>query len=127
MSSTSNQYSPADYFPTLKTPTNSFGPGTKQVYVPAVHNLPPMQSAMFPYASTCIAHTSPQKVLQLLNTTPTNEYVHTHTWNTSPPAPDTYSICNLMDGIDFNKLFLPDSTGDNSNKDALSYCNNLFP
>eukprot|EP00957_Ditylum_brightwellii_P149643 11394799-Ditylum_brightwellii.AAC.1 len=24
----------------------------------------------------------------------------THRWNTSPPVPDTNSVCNLMEGID---------------------------
>eukprot|EP00957_Ditylum_brightwellii_P032769 2484328-Ditylum_brightwellii.AAC.1 len=119
--STSKQYSPSEYFPMLNIPTNSLGPGTKPAYVPTIHNLPPMQLVMVPYASTCMAHISPWNVSQFSNTAPTNEYVPMHRLNASPPVPDTYSIHNLMDINDFNKLFLPDSTSDNSNKGAFLY------
>eukprot|EP00957_Ditylum_brightwellii_P109035 8317615-Ditylum_brightwellii.AAC.1 len=82
---------------------------------------------MVPYASACVSCVPPQKVSQLPNTSPTNEYVPAHRWSTGPPAPDTNSSCNLMDGIDFNKSFFPDSTGDNSNKNAFLYHNNFLP
>eukprot|EP00957_Ditylum_brightwellii_P209574 15362316-Ditylum_brightwellii.AAC.1 len=82
---------------------------------------------MVPYASSCESCASPQKVSQLPNTTPTNEYVPVHRWSTSPIVLDTNSICNLMEGIDFNEPFFPDSTGDNSNKDAFLYHNNFLP
>eukprot|EP00957_Ditylum_brightwellii_P130604 9963237-Ditylum_brightwellii.AAC.1 len=105
---------------------NSPKHGTKPAYIPAVYNLPPTQTAMVPYASVCMAHMSPQKVSQLPNTTPTDEYVPTHRWNTSPHVLDNYSIHNLTDGINFNKQFLPNSTDNNSNKDAFLYHDYFF-
>eukprot|EP00957_Ditylum_brightwellii_P191878 14606885-Ditylum_brightwellii.AAC.2 len=79
----------------------------------------PPTPAIVPYASACVSSASQQKMPKHPNTASTSEYVPTHRWNTSPPVPDTNSICNLMDGIDFNKPFLPDYTGDNSKKDAF--------
>eukprot|EP00957_Ditylum_brightwellii_P176469 13438884-Ditylum_brightwellii.AAC.1 len=74
-----------------------------------------------------MAHTSLQNVSQVPNTISTNEYVPIHRWNISTPVPATNSICNLLDGIDFNESFLPNSTSDNSTKDAYSYHNNYLP
>eukprot|EP00957_Ditylum_brightwellii_P173749 13228397-Ditylum_brightwellii.AAC.1 len=79
------------------------------MYVPELQDIPSMQRAVVPYAtarnpyaSSCATHTSQQKVSHYLNIAST-------------------------DGIDFNAPFLPDSTGDNSNKEACSYHNNFFP
>eukprot|EP00957_Ditylum_brightwellii_P177047 13487600-Ditylum_brightwellii.AAC.1 len=57
------QYSPAEYFPTSKIPTNSLGTGTKLVNVPIVHNSPCTQTAFIPYASAYESRASQQKVL----------------------------------------------------------------
>eukprot|EP00957_Ditylum_brightwellii_P103299 7872506-Ditylum_brightwellii.AAC.1 len=84
-------------------------------------------AARNPYVSACVAYMSQQKVSHYLNTASTGEFVPTHRWNTSQPVPDTNSVCNLMDDIDFDARFLPDSTGDTSNNDAFSYHNNFFP
>eukprot|EP00957_Ditylum_brightwellii_P030218 2287200-Ditylum_brightwellii.AAC.1 len=121
------QYSPDEYFPTLKTPTKSLGTGTKPAYVQALYHLPAIQTAIVLYEFACLSHMSPQKVSQLPNATPTNEYVPMHRWNTSPSTPDTYNISNLTDGIDFSKPFLPDSTSVNRNKDSFLYHDNFFP
>eukprot|EP00957_Ditylum_brightwellii_P138123 10528854-Ditylum_brightwellii.AAC.1 len=66
--------------------------------------------AIVPYAPACGSHVSQQKVSNHPNTASTTEYMPMHRWNTSPPVPDTYSIRNLTDDIDFNKLFLSGST-----------------
>eukprot|EP00957_Ditylum_brightwellii_P027178 2054412-Ditylum_brightwellii.AAC.1 len=70
----------------LRTPTASLQTGTKPVYVPELHDLPATQITIAPYLYACMSHTSPQKVTQLANACPTNEYVPTHRWNTSPPT-----------------------------------------
>eukprot|EP00957_Ditylum_brightwellii_P204013 15337214-Ditylum_brightwellii.AAC.1 len=128
------QYSLAEFYPAKKNSIELLGTGTKNMYVPEVHNLPSMQRAVVPYAaarnpyvSACVTHTSQQRVSKYPNTASTGEYAPTHRWSTSPPAPDTNSACNLMDGIDFDAPFLPDSTGDNSTKYAFLYHNNFFP
>eukprot|EP00957_Ditylum_brightwellii_P089635 6826666-Ditylum_brightwellii.AAC.1 len=56
------QYSPAEYFPMSKNPTNSLGTGTKPAHVPAVHKSPCTQTAIVPYASACESCESQQKV-----------------------------------------------------------------
>eukprot|EP00957_Ditylum_brightwellii_P016031 1208164-Ditylum_brightwellii.AAC.1 len=61
------------------------------------------------------------------NIASTGGFVPMYRWNTSPSVSDKNSVHNLMDGIDFDAPFLPDSTDDNSNKDAFSYHNNFFP
>eukprot|EP00957_Ditylum_brightwellii_P115203 8786016-Ditylum_brightwellii.AAC.1 len=86
-----------------------------------------METAIVPYASAYESRASQQKVLQLLNTTHTSEYVPTHSWSTSPSAQDTNDVRNLTAGIDFNEPFFPDSTGDSSNNDAFLYHNNFLP
>eukprot|EP00957_Ditylum_brightwellii_P188111 14320852-Ditylum_brightwellii.AAC.1 len=93
-----------------------------------------MERAVVPYAaarnpcvSSCVTHTLQQKVSHYPNTASTGEYVPAYRWSTGPPAPDTNFVCNLMDGIDFNEPFLPDSTDDTSKSDAFSYHNNFFP
>eukprot|EP00957_Ditylum_brightwellii_P009887 746096-Ditylum_brightwellii.AAC.1 len=85
-------------------------------------------TAIVPYASAFESHVSQQKVSQLLNTTHTkpSEYVPTHRWSTSPPAPDTNYVHDLTADIDFNKQFFPDSTGDTSNNDEFLYHNNFL-
>eukprot|EP00957_Ditylum_brightwellii_P053579 4059345-Ditylum_brightwellii.AAC.1 len=70
---------------------------------------------------------SQQKVSHYLNTASTGDYMPTHRWSTNPPTPDTNPICNLTDGIDYNKPFLPVSTGDTNKSDAFLYHNNFFP
>eukprot|EP00957_Ditylum_brightwellii_P204159 15337944-Ditylum_brightwellii.AAC.1 len=121
-----NQYSPAEYFPTSKTPTNSLGTGTKPAYVPVIHDSPCIQTAIVLYASACESRASQQKMSLLPNTTRTSEYVPTHMWSTNPPAPDTNFVRNLTAGTDFNKPFFLDSTGDISNNDAFLYHNNFL-
>eukprot|EP00957_Ditylum_brightwellii_P144435 11002257-Ditylum_brightwellii.AAC.1 len=86
----------------------------------------PYATARNPYASSCATHTTQQKVPHYRNTASTGEYVPTHSWSTSPPAPATNSVRNLTDGIDFNKPFLPNSTGDTSKSDTFLYHNNFF-
>eukprot|EP00957_Ditylum_brightwellii_P125940 9601061-Ditylum_brightwellii.AAC.1 len=71
------------------------------------------------YASSCVTHTPQEKVSHYPNTASTGEFVPAHRWNTIPPVTDTNSVCNLAYSIDFNAPFLPDSTGDTSNKDAF--------
>eukprot|EP00957_Ditylum_brightwellii_P018951 1425898-Ditylum_brightwellii.AAC.1 len=79
------------------------------MYIPEVHDMPFMQTAVFPYAaaknpyaSSCVTHTPQQKVSHYPNITST-------------------------DGIDFDATFLPDSTADTSNSDTFSYHKNFFP
>eukprot|EP00957_Ditylum_brightwellii_P123655 9427267-Ditylum_brightwellii.AAC.1 len=104
------QYSPAEFFPTKKTGTESLGAGTKTAYVPEVHNLSSMQKAIVlhavarnpynpkhrwntspsmpvivPYTSAHMSHASQQRVSKRLNTASATDYVPTHRWNTSPP------------------------------------------
>eukprot|EP00957_Ditylum_brightwellii_P173370 13199969-Ditylum_brightwellii.AAC.1 len=90
-------------------------------------NTSPPTPPTVPYASACMSYASLQKVSKHPNATPTTEQVPMYIWSTSPPVPDTSSIHNLTDGIEFSKPFLPDSTGDNSNKDAYLYHNNFLP
>eukprot|EP00957_Ditylum_brightwellii_P048102 3651606-Ditylum_brightwellii.AAC.1 len=68
--STSKQYYPAEFFPTLKTYTESLGPGTKPVYIPAVHNLPCKQTTIVSHETTM------------------NTYKPIHRWNISQPTSD---------------------------------------
>eukprot|EP00957_Ditylum_brightwellii_P039480 2986594-Ditylum_brightwellii.AAC.1 len=96
------------------------------MYVPEVHGMPSMERAVVPhaaarnpYASSRVTYTSQQKVLHYPNTASTGEYMPMYRWSTSPPAPDTNSVRNLTDSIDFNEPFLPDSTGDTSKSDAF--------
>eukprot|EP00957_Ditylum_brightwellii_P018854 1417156-Ditylum_brightwellii.AAC.1 len=96
------------------------------MYVPEVHDIPSTErtvvlyaAARNPYASSHVTHTSQQKESHYLNTASTCNYIPTHRWSTSPPAPDTNSVRNLTDGIDFNKPLFPDSTGDTSKSDAF--------
>eukprot|EP00957_Ditylum_brightwellii_P193410 14726698-Ditylum_brightwellii.AAC.1 len=70
---------------------------------------------------------SQQKVSHYPNTAATSNYVPMHRWSTSPPASNTNSVHNLMDGIDFGTPFFPDSTGDTSKSDTYLYHNNFFP
>eukprot|EP00957_Ditylum_brightwellii_P187937 14308885-Ditylum_brightwellii.AAC.1 len=70
---------------------------------------------------------SQQKVSHYPNTASTGEYMSMKRWSTGSPIPDTNSVCNLMDGIDFDTPFFPDSTGGTSNNDAFLYHNNFFP
>eukprot|EP00957_Ditylum_brightwellii_P136020 10372715-Ditylum_brightwellii.AAC.1 len=79
------------------------------MYVPEVHDMPsmnrpvvPYAAARYPYASSCVTHTSQQKVSHYPNTAST-------------------------DSIDFNAPSLPDSTGNNNNKDVFLCHNNFFP
>eukprot|EP00957_Ditylum_brightwellii_P072549 5513178-Ditylum_brightwellii.AAC.1 len=101
--------------------------------MPEVHDIPSTQIAVVPYGAarnpyvpSHVIHTSQQKVSHYLNTTSTGEYVPTHRWSTGPPVSDTNFVCNLMDGIDFDAPFLPDSTKYTSNNDAFLYHNNFF-
>eukprot|EP00957_Ditylum_brightwellii_P160017 12180715-Ditylum_brightwellii.AAC.1 len=100
-----------------------------------------MQIAIAPYTSTCKSHTPLQKVTQLPNTTATNVYMLMHRWNTSPPTPamvpyasvhmphtSLLKLSQLPNTTSANdKLLLPGSIGDNSNKDAFLYHIDLFP
>eukprot|EP00957_Ditylum_brightwellii_P178759 13616219-Ditylum_brightwellii.AAC.1 len=128
------QYFSAEFYPAKKTGIESLGPGTKNTYILELHDMPSMQRAVAPYvaarnpyASSCVTHMLHQKVSHYLNTASTGEFVSMHRWSTSPPALDTNSVSNLMDGIDFDAPFLLDSTGDTSNKDTFLYHNNFFP
>eukprot|EP00957_Ditylum_brightwellii_P178275 13578172-Ditylum_brightwellii.AAC.1 len=92
----SKQYSLAEFYPAKKIGIESCGPGTKNTCVPDVHDMPSMQRAVVsyaaarnPYASSCVTHTSQQKVSH-------------------------YPTTASTDGTDFNTPFLPDSTGDTS-------------
>eukprot|EP00957_Ditylum_brightwellii_P190702 14517957-Ditylum_brightwellii.AAC.1 len=65
------------------------------MYVPEVHDIPSMErtivlyaAARNPYTSSCVTHTSQQKVSHYPYIASTSNYVHTHRWSTSPPAPD---------------------------------------
>eukprot|EP00957_Ditylum_brightwellii_P123452 9412076-Ditylum_brightwellii.AAC.1 len=80
-----------------------------------------MERAIIPYAaaknsytSSCVTHTSQQKVAHYPNTASTGKYVPTHRWSTVPSTPDTNSVRNLMDIIDFSQPFFTDSAGDTS-------------
>eukprot|EP00957_Ditylum_brightwellii_P073445 5581173-Ditylum_brightwellii.AAC.1 len=116
-SSVSKQYSQAEFFPAKKAGINSIGTAARNPYEPMHRwNTSPPTPAIVPYASVCVSHESQQKVSKHLITASTSEYVPMHRWNTSPPVPATNSICNLTDGIDFNKPFLSDSSGDNHKK-----------
>eukprot|EP00957_Ditylum_brightwellii_P019376 1461608-Ditylum_brightwellii.AAC.1 len=86
----------------------------------------PYAAARNPFASSCVTHTPQQKVSHYPNTDSTGKLVPTHRWNTSLSVPDTNSVFNLMDDIAFDGPFLPDCTGNTSNKDAFSYHNNFF-
>eukprot|EP00957_Ditylum_brightwellii_P098488 7503122-Ditylum_brightwellii.AAC.1 len=68
-----------------------------------------------------------QKVSLYPNTASTGEYMPMHRWSTSSPAPDINSVHNLMDDIDFDAPFFPNSTADTSNNDAFLYHNIFFP
>eukprot|EP00957_Ditylum_brightwellii_P141459 10776784-Ditylum_brightwellii.AAC.1 len=103
------------------------------MYVPKVHDMPSMERAVVsyaaarnPYTFSCVTHSLQQKVPHYPNTASTDEYAPMHRWSAGPPSPDTNSVRNLMDGIDFNAPFLPGSTGDTSKSDAFSYHNNFF-
>eukprot|EP00957_Ditylum_brightwellii_P054384 4120503-Ditylum_brightwellii.AAC.1 len=68
------------------------------MYVPEVHDIPSTEKAIVlyadarnPYASSCMPHTSQQKVSHYPNIASTCSHVPTHRWNTSPPAPATNS------------------------------------
>eukprot|EP00957_Ditylum_brightwellii_P001963 151133-Ditylum_brightwellii.AAC.1 len=83
------------------------------MYVPEVHDLPsthrtvvPYTAARNPYASACVAHMPQQKVPKHQNIAFAGEFVSMHRWNTSPSVPDTNSVYNLTDDIDFDALFL---------------------
>eukprot|EP00957_Ditylum_brightwellii_P140018 10669032-Ditylum_brightwellii.AAC.1 len=68
------------------------------MYVSEVHDIPsteraivPYVAARNPYTSSSVTHTSQQKVSHYPNITSTSNYVTTHRWSTSPPAPATNS------------------------------------
>eukprot|EP00957_Ditylum_brightwellii_P199503 15207760-Ditylum_brightwellii.AAC.1 len=74
----SKQYSPAEFYPAKKTGIESVIPGTKNTYVPEVHDIPstervivPYAAARNPYTSSCVIHTSQQKVSHHPNTAST--------------------------------------------------------
>eukprot|EP00957_Ditylum_brightwellii_P193838 14760555-Ditylum_brightwellii.AAC.1 len=131
---TCTQHSPDEFYPKKKSGIESLGTGTKSMYVPEVHDIPsteraivPYTAARNPYASSSVTNMSQQKVSHYLNITSTSNYVPTHRWSTSPPAPTTNSVRSLTDGIDFDAPFFPDSNCDISKSDAFSYHNNFFP
>eukprot|EP00957_Ditylum_brightwellii_P104305 7945165-Ditylum_brightwellii.AAC.1 len=77
----------------------------KNLYKPTHRwNTSPPTPAIVPYASAHISHASQQKVSKNPNTASTSEYVPMHSIS-----------------------FLPDSTGDNSNKDAFCTITTSYP
>eukprot|EP00957_Ditylum_brightwellii_P164227 12503050-Ditylum_brightwellii.AAC.1 len=83
----SKHYSPDEFYPTKKSGIESLGPGTKNMYLPEVHDIPsteravvPYAAARNPYASSYVAHTSQQKVSHYLNTASNCDYVPMHRW-----------------------------------------------
>eukprot|EP00957_Ditylum_brightwellii_P177291 13506082-Ditylum_brightwellii.AAC.1 len=74
----SEQYSPVEFYPTKKSGIELLGPGTKNVYIPEVHDMPSMERAVVsyvaarnPYASSCVTHTSQQEESHYPNTAST--------------------------------------------------------
>eukprot|EP00957_Ditylum_brightwellii_P136402 10403458-Ditylum_brightwellii.AAC.1 len=83
----SKQHSLAEFYPSKKTGIKSLGPGTKNTYVPEVHDISSMQRAIVPYAaarnpytSSHVTHMLQQKVSHYPNTASTDKYVPTHRW-----------------------------------------------
>eukprot|EP00957_Ditylum_brightwellii_P059700 4532651-Ditylum_brightwellii.AAC.1 len=96
------------------------------MYVPEVHDIPSVQRAVVPYAayrnpyaSSYKTQTSQQKVSHYPITASTGGHVPSYTLSTCPPAQDTTSAHNLMDGIDFESPFFPYSTCDTGNNDTF--------